>query len=195
MPPPFRVEVKTRETHPRLFASLETNSSKSKFLTQAKKLCSTAIDFQYDPERVGYLSEEATHIIAVYDGEDRLMTFGYLNDSPMDDASKLILLCGRYKTPGPYPWKGSELVMDKAIQLTKAAGKKAIRLEALNEALLEKVYRPMGFKDLPDQYLEAELRPLPASGGLRLNVQRRRTQRNRGNRKHRELRKLSTRRR
>lgn len=33
------------------------------------------------------------------------------------------------------------------------------------------------------------------SGGLRLDIQRRRTQRNRGNRKHRQLRKLSTRRR
>jgi hypothetical protein len=109
----------------------------------------------------------------VFEG-DTLMTFGYVNVGPYvhklnersvpADYVELILLCGRYKSGS---WKGSELVVDKTIQLERENGKVAVRLEALNKELLAKVYYPMGFKDVPGKYLKAELRPLPpAYGGM-----------------------------
>jgi len=112
--------------------------------------------------RIYGLSETATHIIRVYDDTtNELMTFGFVDVNP-EDYIKLILLCGRFKTRG---WKGSELVVDKAIQLAREYGKKAVRLQALNRALLDKVYIPMGFKPLPGPGRFAELRPLPPEYG------------------------------
>lgn len=197
MEPP-RVVVDTRETDPDVFADLaEDDSNKTKY--ELELLCDDALD---DVRRVAWLSEVSTHIIRVYEG-DELMTFGYVNVNPYiydsnrkivsTDYVELVLLCGRYKAGS---WKGSELVVDKTIQLAREAGKNAIRLEALNKELLTKVYYPMGFKDLPGKYLKAELRPLPPLyGGSRLNVKRRGTKRNGRSRKHRKLRKLTTRRR
>ena len=188
-----RIEAKTRAEERSLFADLmtdELNSAKE----DLSELCNERIDY----EKIGHLADGATHIIRVYEGE-ALKTFAFVNVNPYiydkatggyvrPDYIELILICGSYKTGGPYPWKGSELVVDKANELAKAAGKKAIRLEALNPDLLSKVYRPMGFVDVPGKYLYAER---PVTGGLRLNVHRRRTKRHSGGRKHRKLRKLT----
>ena len=185
-----RVVVTPRAKAGTLFNVLQMNRNR-----QSYRRLDTLCDKQVESQRVGWLSDSATHLIRVYVGKT-LKTFGYVDIKPYPagDYVNLILLCGRYRSGGPYPWKGSQLIVDKAIQLARDAGKTAIRLEALNEQLLAKVYRPMGFKDLPGRPLEAELRPLPPSGGLRLNVERRRTQRNRGGRKHPQLDKLTTRR-
>ena len=107
----------------------------------------------------------STQVILVYEN-DELVTFGLVTPYTTGDYLTLELLCGSYKTGGKYPWKGSELVVDKAIQLARQYKKNAVRLKALNEYLLENVYRPMGFKDIPGQKRHAEIRPLPMSGGV-----------------------------
>jgi hypothetical protein len=145
-------------------------------------------------DRIGWLADGASHIIEVYEG-DTLRSFAYLTVKPWEGGnfSYLNLVCGRYTSGGPYPWKGSELIVDKANELAKVAGKKVLRLEALNQALIDKVYKPMGFNDVPGKYLIVE-RTVQGGGGSGLNVQRRRTQRYGRGRKHRKLRKLTTRR-
>jgi hypothetical protein len=164
-----RVVVDTQATNPKLFADLEEEGDNAT-KRELQDLCDDALD---DTRRVAWLSEISSHIIRVFEG-DTLMTFGYVNVGPYvhklnersvpADYVELILLCGRYKSGS---WKGSELVVDKTIQLARENGKVAVRLEALNKELLAKVYYPMGFKDVPGKYLKAELRPLPpAYGGM-----------------------------
>lgn len=184
------VVVRTREQESSLFNVLEKNTPR-----QSKKRLAELCAGQLDrPESVGWLADSATHIIRVYEGK-KLVTFAYVDTQYSDDSVELILICGRYRTGGMYPWKGSELIVDKVIQLARMAGKKSIRLEALNQEILDKVYKPMGFKDVEGEYLKAEL---PITGGsrrLRLNKQARSTQRNARGHKGRKLRNLPTRRR
>jgi hypothetical protein len=198
------VEVITRDKDPEgLFGRLEIQGIK-KF----NKLCEGAIDFQLEPEQVGWLSYDTTHILRLVvknvDGKRRTVTFAYLNVNPSPPIGKppvsyaeLVLLCGRYKfTHGSTTWKGSEVLVDKAMELAKVAGKTTLRLEALNKDLYEKVYKPMGFEPVVGDPISTQLQYERKIGGrLRLNVQRRRTQRNGRGRKHRQLRKFATRRR
>jgi len=135
------------------------------------ELCQEKFSEEEINNRVG----TSTQAILVFDG-DELVSFGLVNPYTLGDYLKLELLCGRYKTGGKYPWKGSELVVDKAIQLAKEYKQNAVRLEALNKDLLERVYRPMGFKDIPGRRLQAELRFLP-SGGRGRKTRRRKTKR------------------
>lgn len=188
------VVVRTRAQELGLFSVLGKNKNRMSRVRLAE-LCGSKLDRD---ERIGWLSEEASHIIRVYEGK-YLMTFAYFNDDPNDpstnrraDYAELILICGSYTSGGKYPWKGSELIVDKANQLAQAAGKKALRLEALNQTLIEKVYAPMGFKEIPGRRLVAER---PVTGGLRLQKQTRRSKRHTRNHKRRQLRNLTTRRR
>ena len=130
---------------------------------------------EFNEEEIDNRVRTSTQVILVFDG-DELVSFGLVNPYTPGDYLKLELLCGSYKTGGKYPWKGSELVVDKAIQLARQYKKNAVRLEAVNEDLLQKVYRPMGFKDIPGRRLQAELR-IPPSGGKRRKTRRRKTKR------------------
>lgn len=189
-----QVVVRTRAQEKGLFNVLQRNRPRMSRARLAE-LCGQEIGRD---ESIGWLSEDATHILRVYEGK-YLMTFAYFNDDPTDpstnrraDYAELILICGSYTSGGKYPWKGSELIVDKANQLAQAAGKKALRLEALNQTLIDKVYAPMGFKEIPGRRLIAER---PVTGGLRLQKQTRRAKRHTRNHKRRKLRNLTTRRR
>lgn len=186
--------VRTRAQELGLFGVLRKNKNRMSRIRLAE-LCGQEIGQE---KSIGWLSEEASHILRVYEGK-YLMTFAYFNDDPTDpstnrraDYAELILICGSYKSGGKYPWKGSELIVDKANQLAQAAGKKVLRLEALNQTLIDKVYAPMGFKEIPGRRLVAER---PVTGGLRLQKQTRRSKRHTRNHKRRQLCNLTTRRR
>lgn len=193
------VEVITRDKAPKLFDRLLDKGDE-----RFNKLCEGALDFQLEPERVGWLVDKASHIlrlVAPVDGKRQMVTFAYLDVDPSPPRgqppvsyAELVLLCGKYKfTHGSTAWKGSEVLIDKAMELAKVAGKTTLRLEALNKDLYEKVYKPMGFEPVPGRLLEYERK----IGGrrLRLNVQRRRTQRNRRHHKRAQSKNLASRRR
>jgi hypothetical protein len=172
------VKVLTPESNPKLFSRLpdvEAYGDISKTLQPYVDLCEGADDFATEPHRVGWLADQPTHIlqlIAPLDGKKQMVTFAYLNVKPFDmvkktsavDYAELVLLCGSYKfVYGSTTWKGSEVLIDKAMELARVAGKTALRLEALNETLYKKVYEPMGFKPVPGEHLIYE-RPLPSGG-------------------------------
>ena len=138
------------------------------YIKKFKILC----EDNFDDEELEARIDLSTQAILVFVG-DELVSFGLVTPHTTGDYLKLELLCGTYKTTGKYPLKGSKVVVDQAIQLARQYKKNAVRLEALNEDLLQKVYRPMGFKDIPGQRLYAELRPL--SGGRK--TRRRKTKR------------------
>jgi len=113
-----------------------------------------------------------------------------------------------------------KLLLDKVTQVARAAGKERIRLNAISDGLVEKVYGPYGYTKVtavsdvfghPDYPLDeetvmeyiipsTEAAPAaagqgPAGGSSRLKKQTRRSKRHTRNHKGRKLRKLSTRRR
>jgi hypothetical protein len=100
--------------------------------------------------------------------------------------------------------KYGKMLLDKATQVARAAGKTTIRLKAISEDLVKKVYGPYGYTPIEsseDKWSDDHagkgetVMELKLSGGLRLNVKGRRTQRNGRGRKSRKSRKLTTRRR
>jgi hypothetical protein len=127
------------------------------------ELCSNAADFRMEPERVGWLVENATHILRLM-VRGEMVAFAYVNVGTRGSYADLVLLCGPYAfTYGTTKWKASEVLVDKAMQLAKEAGKTSLRLEALTATLYEKVYKPMGFEPVPGKYLVYERR-LPSGG-------------------------------
>jgi hypothetical protein len=170
------VEVITPDSDPDLFTKL-TNAD-DETVQYYSELCEGAMEFQADPHRVGWLADQATHILQLI-SFDQVVTFAYLNVSPYDKDDRsyadLILLCGSYDFEhGTTTWKGSEVLIDKAMQLAREAGKKSLRLEALNTTLYTKVYEPMGFRPVPGKRLVYE-RPLPSGGRKRKTRRRSRT--------------------
>lgn len=179
------LKVVTRESHPKLFNNLVEHKDRYGFA----RLCEKSI-LQF--EDVGNIAIEASHIILLLE-ERKLKGFVFV-DATEPAYLKILLLCGSYRfSYGGREWRGSEVLIDKAIQLAKETQKSSIRLEALNQTLYEKIYKPMGFTPVSNEYLTYEIKL--NGGGLRFNVQRRRTNRNRRNNKHRQLRNLTTRRR
>jgi hypothetical protein len=175
------VEVLTRETDPELFDTLSDvdYDRKNDTLDYYAELCEGAAEFRMEPHRVGWLSESATHILQLVSfGE--VVAFAYLNVTPRAPNAtyaELVLLCGSYDfNHGKTVWKGSEVLVDKAMELAKVAGKTALRLEALNETLYKKVYEPMGFQPVPGKRLTYE-RSLPSGGKKTRRRRQRKTRR------------------
>ena len=113
------------------------------------------------------------------------------NNPPYAEIS---LLCGGYRTKDGR--KGSDIILEETIKLAKTFGKKTICVDPADssrDALIEKVYGPMGFKPIKGStYLEL---PVPESGASRFKKQTRRAKRHGRSRKHPKLHKLTTRRR
>jgi hypothetical protein len=201
--------VLDRKTNPELFDAIQetTNTSlgipeydeeeeEEPIVEELREFINLCKDTELDSEKVRNLVEEATHILILRDG-GRIVTFAYVDAAPSlgGDYATLILVCGKFRTEGKYPWKGSEIMVDKAMELARVAGKKTLRIEALNQDLIDKVYKPMGFKDIEGRYLEAEISIKGGSRKLRFKKQTRRTKRNTRSHKRNKLRNLATRRR
>lgn len=180
------LKIITRESAPVIFNNLMEDKDKVGFA----KLCAKST---LQEENVGSLADNATHIIMLIQPVKKLKAFAFISTTH-PDYLEILLLCGSYRfSYGGREWRGSEVLIDKAMQLAIKKGKASIRLEALNEDLYEKLYKPMGFTPVPNEYLVYEMKQ--TGGRLGFNVQRRRTNRNRRNNKHRQLRNLTTRRR
>ena len=180
------VVVNTRNGSPELFESLEDMES-----NPTKERYANLCHGRFTSDEIGYSVEGVTHIIKVIEGK-LLKTFGFLSISTSAEYAELKLLCGSYTSADGQ--KGSKLIVDKAIELARTSGKKALRLEPSEEdyeSLLNKVYGPLGFTPLGDKELELRF----PGGGSRLDVKRWTSKRHGRSRKHRKLRKLATRRR
>jgi hypothetical protein len=161
------INVITRESDPQLFDELASTMNEGDLPEATEyyaELCERAKDLEAEPYRVGFLADEASYILELV-SYNEVVTFAYLNtETGTKPYAYLILLCGSYDFEhGTTVWKGSEVLIDKAMELARVAGKTSLRLEALNETLYKKVYEPMGFKPVPGEHLIYE-RPLPSGG-------------------------------
>lgn len=154
------IDVITRDNDPtNLFGRLYDNEDVKEY----HNLCKRAADYRMEPERVGYLEADTSHILRLMVG-DQMVGFAYVNANPLINVgdkylptpyAELILICGpKYTFNGK---KGSTILIEKGIEIAKTAGKTSLRLEALNKELYTEVYAPLGFKPVKGKYLEYEL--------------------------------------
>lgn len=141
-----------------------------------------------DEEGIRYAIEDASHVIVAKDSNGAVVAFACLDVNTTNDSAELKLLCGTYRIGDK---KASELLVKKAEETAKSAGKKSIVLDVLSSDLADKVYKPMGFTMRKDNISMEKV----LSGGLRVKKQTRRSKGKRGNRVNRKLRKLTARRR
>ena len=140
--------------------------------------------WNFDADEIENAFEETNYLLELYRGTERI---GFLLLLLMEGAAaKIDIVCVSKKETG----RGlSKLLIDKAKELAKEAGKTEIELEPINDKV-KNIYTAQGFVKKGDGMMSASL-----TGGSRLHKQARRTHRNRRNLKHRKLRNLSTRRR
>lgn len=142
-----------------------------------------------DEEGIQYAIEDASHVILAKDKKSgAVVAFACLDVNTTNDSAELKLLCGTYRIGDK---KASELLVKKAEETAKSAGKKSIVLDVLSSDLADKVYKPMGFTMRKDNISMEKV----ISGGLRVKKQTRRSKGKRGNRVNRKFRKLTARRR
>jgi hypothetical protein len=144
--------------------------------------------------------EGATNVLIVYEKGPNITGFAIVTVSA--PITRVHIVCAGEKGKGI-----GTLLLDKTKELATKAGSTSIRLKAISKDLVEKVYKPQGFKaiepsgdDFEDSVGDGEtLMEYELSKGgshkLRLNVKGGRTKRHRGGRKHRKTRKLTSRRR
>lgn len=137
-----------------------------------------------DRDQVKDFAEESTHLLMVRKGGN-VVTFGLLQSGTR--VNELLVLCGRSEINGA---KGSKLIVDKAMEIGKEFGNTTLVLKAANEALVAKVYGPMGFTRTGKGLMLTR-----SIGGSRFKKQTRRAKRHTRGHKHRKLRNLATRRR
>jgi hypothetical protein len=166
-PPPITVQT---------YESME-NDKRRPLLTQLASLCRGKYSAAFLRR-----NEEWTHLLTI-EKEKVPAAFLLLQLQP-GSTPKVVMLCAKEKQTG-YP----QALMEKAEELAKKEGETTLELE-LGDGTPKEIYERMGFREKNFPYMEKSL-----LGGSRLNVQRRSTQRNRRNRKGRQLRKLTTRRR
>ena len=163
--------------------------------TEYAKVCKRTIK---ESEREGYegytaddilnFFEEATYVIeARADVGDTLVGFLLLSAPFKAESSKVVLLCTSESVKGTGV---SAELLNKAKALAKSSKSKSLRLEAVNTKVAG-IYEAQGFTRTGTGLDMV----FPLTGGSRLNKQTRRAHRRRRNLKHRQLRKLSTRRR
>jgi predicted GNAT family N-acyltransferase len=156
----------------------------------------------YEPERVMWFADEASHLIGGREGEDGPIV-GFLLLSAQADASAeatINLLCVAESAKS----KGtglSKLLLDKAKAIAREAKKKRIGLDAAN-ATVAKLYEANGFRfdtayksPYADDTTSHMVYDLTQTASSRLNRKTRRAKRNGRNTKHGKLRKLASRRR
>jgi len=201
--PEFSLDVLTPETDEWYDFKVETNSDDPAARDTPGELAELLSDMcrgEYDPERVMNFAEEASHLIGLRENETGGLV-GFLLLSARNDAAQeasVNLICVSEDVKG----KGlSKLLLDKAKEISRDAGKDQLVLDAANEKVA-KIYESNGFIRDPGYKSKYDMDTtlhmvydLAQTASSRLNRKTKRTKRNRRNLKRSKLRKLTTRRR
>lgn len=105
------------------------------------EVCEREGTIELDAQKIMYFSEVTNYLLLLKKETD---TIGFLLLScyPGPSESKIFLVCVSKEYKGR---KYSKIMIDKAKELTREAGKTTLHLEALTRTVGEKVYKPLGF--------------------------------------------------
>lgn len=105
------------------------------------EVCERKEALELDAQKIMYFSE-VTNYLLILKKEGRTIGFLLLDCYPGTSECKIWLVCVSKGYKGK---KYSKILIDRAKELAREAGKTTLHLEALTRTVGEKVYKPLGF--------------------------------------------------